>query len=132
MTNNKVSYIILILISLFIGNNTIKGQVEEDRIKAYMLYYICDFITWPAEDSLDKFTIGSLGINSNFTDALKAMAKSREINAKPIVIREVSIEKIHEQLQVLFVSKSYFYEIDLIFEFCKNNNMWRRRSNAYQ
>jgi len=89
------------------------SQVNEDRLKASMLYYISDFIIWPANKK-PVFSIGILGKNEIVKGELSLIAKSKKMKGKLIVIREYNTIQEIENVDLLYVNTSLNKEMSEI------------------
>jgi len=90
------------------------SQVNEDRLKASMLYYISDYIIWPANKK-PVFAIGILGKNDIIKDELSLIAKSKKIKGKTIEISEYNTIQEIQNLDMLFISSALNKDIPELF-----------------
>jgi signal transduction histidine kinase len=92
--------VVCLLISL-----VCEAQVEEDRLKASMVYYIAEMVEWP-DSKRQEFTIHVLGASSIFIDELSNIASNRNINNKPIRISNGQIDLAKIKPNILYIDKS--------------------------
>lgn len=85
------------------------AQEEEYRIKAEFLERFTRFIEWPSDSSVSDttvpFVICVIGKNP-FGDYLEAIAKTRKIKEKPIVVHYVAKFEEITTCHLLFISRS--------------------------
>ncbi|MFZ5939593.1 MAG: YfiR/HmsC family protein [Bacteroidota bacterium] len=112
-----------ILCLLFCRPGVLFGQVSQDQVKASMLYYLCEYIEWPAENHDSTISFGLMGTRPAFNNELGLIEKSRLLKNKPIRVISVSPDQIPESIQVLVVGEQYFDRIGGILDFCRENSI---------
>ena len=100
---------------------TLTAQINEDRVKASMLYYISDFITWPNENDIPAYTFGVLGDKPVLVEELSLMSTVKKLKGKDINVSIFNDIADVKGVQLLFVSSEFYYEIELIYNACKDN-----------
>lgn len=119
----KFLRIIFFLFCLVELNINLSAQVEEDRVKASMLYYISDFIIWPEIDTCTTFNIGVIGDRPILIDELNLIAASNEIKNKPIKIVVLDDKVVKKYLHLVFIDIPHYNQIDDYLEICKANHI---------
>ncbi len=94
----------------------IYSQVNEDRLKAYLLYYIIDYIDYPKEKSTDTFTIGFFGNNNVMQEELTRIGIAKKIKGKSIVIKNITDYSDLSMLDALYVTESQNNNIINLFQ----------------
>lgn len=109
---------ILIAFLLILTVSPAFSQVNEDRLKASMLYYISDYIIWPANKK-PVFSIGILGKNQIVKDELSIIAKTKKMKGKLIVIREYTTVQEIENIDLLYVNEAFNKNLNEIWPVIK-------------
>lgn len=66
---------------VFIQINGRAQTTSQNKVKAVFIYNFTKYITWPADDKIEEFTIAVLGKNNSGLDsALRANLGSKKIN----------------------------------------------------
>jgi PAS domain S-box-containing protein len=94
------------LLILFSSAKHTIAQVDENKIKASLLIYANDFITWPEEDKLDTFRIGVIDNNTAVYEKLVQISAKGTLNGKPIKVSFVTGEDYYNY-QCLYLSEGY-------------------------
>lgn len=123
MQKSATRYILVLFVLLFSGN--LIAQVDQEKIKASMLYYLCDYITWPQpKNNFKQFNIAVLGGKPEFSDELKRIARSgKKIHNKNINLEIATETNLNPNFHVLYVGQKHHSKIKEYLTFCKENNI---------
>lgn len=78
----------------------------EDKTKAAFVYHFTKFITWPASDSSETFTIGVLG-DSKITEPLEEISKlKKKVGTRQIVVAHLDSVQQCGPCHLLFIPNS--------------------------
>ncbi|NJK87293.1 MAG: YfiR family protein [Bacteroidales bacterium] len=101
------------------------AQENQEKIKASMLYYLCEYIEWPADKSeTNTMNFGLLGTDVDFYNELKLIAESKKkLHGKQLNIQQLTENNIPESIHVLCLGEAYYGQAERIFEFCKSNSV---------
>ncbi len=92
----------LILSTMFISNSS-NAQVA--KFQSLYMYNICRYVEWPASFGGSNFEIGIVGNNADLTKELQAIASSKKILNKKIVVKQVKSAGESTSCHVLFFTK---------------------------
>lgn len=106
----------LCLVFGFFYPEYLKAQVEEDQVKASMLYQIINYVEWPGLSDKDTFTMAVFGDNPAFTHELFQLTVGSKIYNKPIRVINISSLENLSDIQVLCLSDKKNREIESIFQ----------------
>lgn len=95
------------------------AQIGETRLKSIWLEKFSKFIEWPANDSLDYFTITILG-EGVINGYLEEIYKNRTIKNKPVKIKVIDKVDSLEACNILFVNAEQAKELDKILDKVKS------------
>jgi len=113
----------LLIFTIILANLTLSAQVDKNRIKASVLYYICNYVEWKPGAEFSSFRIAVLGNNTILTDELQLIARNKKLKNKPIEIISVQNYAQHSDIQVLFINEEYNEQISDIFTFAGKKNI---------
>ena len=101
------------------GCTTPKTQpVAEEIDEAMYLYRFSQFVEWPAyafPDPKSPMVIGVLGSQS-FVNELGKIVTNKNINGRPLVVRQVASFSNLNQCWILFISRFDKFHLPLIFD----------------
>ncbi len=122
----KDSIYLVLFITLFFFNFNLYAQDNNQQVKrlqrSIFIYNFAEQIVWPTTDEDKTFTIGVLGQDRTIID-LKSLSLKRKIKKKSVQV--VSFNKIKdiENIQLLYVNKSFNYDIDNIISKISGQNI---------
>jgi len=120
---NRSTYCFLSIVFYLFFPLSSNAQLTKERIKASMLYYLCDYIEWPENSSQEKtFNIGLLGADKGFSKELDKIArKGKQLHGKILNVQEVSSQDIPDNLHVLYLGKAYHGMASEVLSHCREN-----------
>ena len=115
---------LILLLSLF-GVIQSLAQDDEIRVKqrAIFIYNFARQVVWQNESELDRFTIGVLGEDPVLPELSKMISQGRSVRELPMRVRRVSRLSDISKHQLVYLNKSFNYNIDQVLEFAKGQNV---------
>lgn len=113
----------LLIIILILSNLGLHAQVDKNRIKASVLYYICNYVEWKPGAEFGSFRIAILGNNTVLTDELQLIARNKKLKNKPIEIINLQNFAQRSDIQVLFINEEFNEQISEIFSYAGKRNI---------
>jgi len=103
----KIFIIILLLLSAKIGHS----QLQDDNVRAMLIFNVAEKITWPNENEMTKITIGVYSSNSEAYNAIVEAAKIKQIKGKDVEV--IEFKRYHKitETNILFVANNKNEEI---------------------
>ncbi|WP_055436764.1 YfiR/HmsC family protein [Lacinutrix algicola] len=101
--------------------NTTNQQVKRLQ-RAIFIFNFAEQVTWQNQDDHLEFKIGVLGPDRTFID-LAALSQKRNINNKKVKIIKFNSVKDVSNVQLLYVNKSFNFDIDYILNKISNKNI---------
>jgi len=92
------------------------SQINEDKLKASVLFYIAGYINWPSGTSQTNFNIGIFGKNISIKEELTLISQRKKINGKLIVIQDLESIQDLQKFDLLFVCKTQNNQVESIFQ----------------
>lgn len=96
----KFLFALLMLLQWSVSN----AQVNY-KIHSLFMYKFTQYIEWPDKQSSGDFVIGVVG-NSKITPELEALASTKKVGTKTIVIKKMSASADMSACHIVFVSES--------------------------
>lgn len=116
----KLSKSILILtIALFLGHSA--SANAQYKLYAGFMYHFAKYTQWPAAKQTGDFVIGVIG-SSDMAAATKALASTKKVGNRRIVVKTFSSAAEAKNCHILFVSNSKSSEIEKANALSKANN----------
>ncbi|MGL1887475.1 MAG: YfiR/HmsC family protein [Reichenbachiella sp.] len=113
----------LILTGLLFLNFNLTAQISYDQLKAALIIRLSDKVSWPADNKIDRYTIGVLGKDKNTFDLLQQNQSSIKINDKPYRAVRINSLLVLDDINILYVDKSNAKNIEKISEAIEGKNI---------
>ncbi len=120
----------LLILALIISNFFVYPQYTEPGIKATLIYYFGDYVTWPNHNNFNSFTIAAITNNNQIITELNIIAKTKSIKNKPIVIKQINTNQIDSTIQILYIDENYNDQLSQIYKQLNNLNILLVTDNA--
>ena len=122
MLKNKQIYKLLIIIILLLSAKIGFSQLQDDNIRAMLIFNVAEKIIWPNEESITTITIGVYSANPNAYNAILAIAATKQIKGKKVkIIYFKKYNKITET-HILFLANNKNEEIARINNLLEGKN----------
>lgn len=97
------------------------ANAQMAKFEALYLYNISRYVEWPASFNSSNFVIGVVGYNPDLIDNLKAIAGSKTIQGKKVIIKPISSVSQGSSCHILFFSKGSESKLASYKEASKNS-----------
>jgi hypothetical protein len=101
--------------SLHDGHAQAKSEAEEYALKSAFVYNFTRYIEWTSSNEGDEFIIGVIGY-SPIIRHLQAIAVSKEVNGKKIVVKQFYTPEEIKFCHILFIPNQVNYSIQSILQ----------------
>jgi hypothetical protein len=91
-----------VLFVLTVGTTMQTQEIEEHRLKAAFMFNFAKFISWPHAESDSKLTVCIVN-SKDVAQALEAVAKGKTVDAREVVIQQLSFPAPLESCRLLFI-----------------------------
>jgi hypothetical protein len=116
---SKLKYLLLLVI-LFASRNTCKAQEMDYKAYSLFVYNFMKYVEWPPEvASKSDFVVGILG-DSPISKELQALAASKKVKGKTIVLKKITTVEECAGCQLLYVASGKSSMIKSIKESLKS------------
>ena len=80
-------------------------EIEEHQLKAAFLFNFTKFINWPPADASSKLTVCVVNAKE-VAGALEAVTRGKSVDARQVIIQQLSFPAALETCQLLFIGSS--------------------------
>src|SRR5947208_15864799 len=80
-------------------------EIEEYQLKAAFLFNFTKFISWPRADASSKLTVCVMSAKE-VAGALEVVTRGKAVDARPIVVQQLSFPAALETCQLLFIGNN--------------------------
>lgn len=108
-----IKSLLLFCLTICFSKQAFSQAVDEERLKATMLYYIAEMVQWP--DSIkdnSTFRVHLYDASEVFSNELKAIARNKTIHNSKIVVTEGVPDLANNDPHILFISKNKNQEVE--------------------
>lgn len=98
-----------------VGASQTPSSAQEHQVKAAFLYNFAKFIEWPQARSEGPIVLGVLG-NASFGRALEQAVDGKNINGRPLVVKQSARIEELTPCHILFIPSSQARETERIFK----------------
>ena len=118
----KIACVILLFPFLSFSQTNGNNQQVKRLQRAIFIFNFAEQITWQNQEDHSEFKIGVLGPDRTFID-LSSLSKKRKINNKQVKLVRFNSVKDISNIQLLYVNKSFNFDIDYILNKISNQNV---------
>lgn len=114
-------FVMLVFPKISNAQNTGNEQVKRLQ-RAIYIFNFAQQVNWKNQDNIQVFEIGVLGPDRTIID-LKSLAQKRQIHGKNVKVKHFSSVKEVKNIQLLYVNKSFNFDIDYILNKISSKNI---------
>jgi hypothetical protein len=116
--------------SLHHGYAQAKSEAEEYALKAAFVYNFTRYIEWTSSNDGDEFVIGVIGY-SPLIRHLQAIAVSKSVNGKKIVVKQYYTPEEIKSCHILFIPNQINYSISSILKYTSRGTLTISEEEGY-
>lgn len=116
-------FILLLLLSVNFKVYSQNVKDDGEVAKAILLFYVSNLIEWPVSDTVESFNIGVQSTETAFFNKLSELAINYTVQNRPIIIKKLDEFEDPQNIDVIFVDKSYHKDIDQILKYCQSHQI---------
>lgn len=117
---SKKAILFFLIIFLF---SDFYAQVEEDKLKAALIYNISDYLNWKNENKIDTFILAVYGNASDLNRELEQFSKIKKIKSRPVRFIQMNDLRYAANAHILFLTPSLNYKVEEVFNEIKEKNI---------